>query len=114
MLSQMIASTPTSIASAALLQEIGPPAGLPCVGQSAIPGDVRIGYGRAGVEQRNTVHPKAVILCFGVCAVDAVAEHVRSRQVSRNVNAVLMAAGDYLIQILAVLLLILDRPTAAP
>src|SRR5215469_5914356 len=60
------------------------------------------------------MHPQAIILRFRILAVGAGAEHVGSRQVGRDVDAVLMATGDDLFQILPVLVLVLDRPAAAP
>jgi len=96
-----------------LLQEISPPAGLPCVSQPAIPENLQIGFGRAGLEHRDAVHPQAVFLRFRVIAVGARAEHVGSREVSRDVDAVLMAADDYLFQVLPVRFLVLKGPAAA-
>ena len=60
------------------------------------------------------MHPQAVFLRFRVVAVGALAEHVGSRQVGGDVDAVLMASGDYLFQVLPVLVLVLKRPAAAP
>src|SRR5882762_3593121 len=75
---------------------------------------MQLGLGRAGVEHGDAVHPQAVFPRFRVVAVGALTEHVGSRQVSRDMDAVLMAAGDYLFQILPVLVLVLKRPAAAP
>src|SRR5580704_13730644 len=75
---------------------------------------MRLGLGRSGVEHGDIVHPQAVFLRFWVVAVGALAEHVGSREVGRDMNAVLMAAGDYLFQVLPVLVLALKRPAAAP
>src|SRR6266404_1702521 len=97
-----------------LLQEVGPPAGLASVGQPALPGDMQLGLGRAGVEHGDAVHPQAVFLRFRVVAEGTFAEHVGSRQVSRDMDAVLMAEGNYLFQVLPVLVLVLKRPAAAP
>ena len=72
------------------------------------------GLGQAGVEQGDAVHPQAVFLRFRVIAKGALTERVGSRQVSRDMDAVLMAAGDCIFQVLPVLVLVLKRPTVAP
>ena len=49
-----------------------------------------------------------------VIAAGALAEHVGSRQVSQDIDAVLMAAGDYVFQVLPVLLLVLEIRGRSP
>src|SRR5215469_13805142 len=60
------------------------------------------------------MHPEAVLLCFRIAAVGAFTEHVGSRQVSRDVDAILMASGNDLFQVLPILFFVLNRPAAAP